>query len=628
MATHLLPFLPWLLAVWGLTEVLCLARLWRTGRSVRVDWIGGLWALPGRYLHDVHDVVGRRPAAARMHMVAAGGLLGGSVLLALGVVPGLAMARPYWGVVALAFACALAGAVLVARRRVPVRPASLSGGRFLWLPLWLGLHETGVLLVAFAGVLRPELPLGGVGLALAALGGGFLVWRLRDAPLRHAVAGALGLALHPRPGRFGGGRDTGLRPLDLDAPLLGVGVPADFPWTTLVSFDACVQCGRCEEACPANAAGQRLNPKRLIQDLSAAMRPPGTAPAYAGSPHPGIATPGHGGAQAPVIGRDAMIHPDTLWACTTCRACVHECPMMIEHVDAVIALRRYQTLECGAPPEKAAPLLTALRQADDPGARPPAARTDFAAGLDLRVLGEGEATDLLLWLGEGAYDLRHGRTLRALVRLLQRAGIDFAVLGAEERDCGDLARRLGDEATFQRLARANIATLATRRFRRIVTADPHALQVLSNEYPDFGGNYTVLHHTALLEELVRAGRLVPVRPVAGRVTFHDPCYLARYNGGTEAPRAVLTRIVREPVEMARHGERAMCCGGGGGSPFADVPGARRIPDLRMQQARNVGAELVAVACPGCAAMLEGVTGARPEVRDIAELLLAAVEDTP
>lgn len=299
--------------------------------------------------------------------------------------------------------------------------------------------------------------------------------------------------------------------------------------------------------------------------------------------------------------------------------------MMIEHVDAVIALRRHAVLEHGAVPEKAAAPLSELRYADDPGGRPLSARTDFAAGLDLPVLEEGGETDVLLWLGEGAFDTRYGRTLRALVKLLQRAGVDFAVLGAAERDSGDLARRLGDEATFQRLARENVATLSRRRFRRIVTADPHALHGLRNEYPAFGGRWEVVHHTALLDALVQEGRLRPMAATGETVAYHDPCYLARYNGEVAAPRRLLDAVAPGRVEMARHGLRAMCCGGGGGSPLSDVPGERRIPDLRMAQARQAGAAIVAVACPGCTAMLEGVTGPGPEVRDIAELLLLGVE---
>lgn len=298
---------------------------------------------------------------------------------------------------------------------------------------------------------------------------------------------------------------------------------------------------------------------------------------------------------------------------------------MIEHVDAVVSLRRYQTLERAALPEKAIGPVTELRQAGDPGGRPLGARTDFAAGLDLPLIADRREADVLLWLGEGAYDLRYGRTLRALVRLLRRANVDFAVLGAEERDTGDLARRLGDEATFQGLARENIATLAKYRFTRIVTADPHALHALRNEYPAFGGRYTVMHHTALLLELIRAGTLAPRTLPDLSVTYHDPCYLARYNGETEAPRAILDAIGLSRVEMARSGKRAMCCGGGGGAPVSDIPGERRIPDLRMAQAAETGAGIVAVACPSCTAMLEGVTDRKAEIRDIAELLLQAVE---
>jgi Fe-S oxidoreductase len=297
---------------------------------------------------------------------------------------------------------------------------------------------------------------------------------------------------------------------------------------------------------------------------------------------------------------------------------------MIEHVDAVIGLRRHQTLMLGAVPDKAAARLDDLSGADEPGGHALAERMDFAAGLDLRVLAPGEEIDVLLWLGEGAYDLRHARTLRALVRLLHAAGVDFAVLGARERDVGDLARRLGDEATFARLARDNIATLASVRFSKILTADPHALNCLRNDYPAFGGVYEVWHHTALLDKLVFDDKLVLGR-LEGRATYHDPCYLGRYNGETEAPRRLLDALGLERAEMERHGVRSFCCGGGGGAPLADIEGDRRIPDLRMSQARATGAALVAVACPTCTAMLEGVTGERLDVRDVAELALAAYE---
>lgn len=622
--TTVFPGLVWAMAALALVQTARRAALWRVGSAAPVAWLHGLAQVPRRYLVDVHHVVARDSYASRMHAVVAGGLLAASLLTALAILPPLAGSRAYWLLVALAFAVTAAGSILVGARRYPAKQKRLSAGRFQILPLLLLAYAVGGTLTA----LLLALGAGGIALpfslALAAAGGLGLAFEVRQGPMRHAVAGALHLAAHPRPGRFEGRPDTALQPLDLEAPRLGAEMPADFTWNRLLSYDACVSCGRCETACPAFAAGQPLNPKRLIQDLVAGLNP--AEPPYAGNPYPGGREgQGERGPLARLIGPEARIHPDTLWSCTTCRACVEECPMMIEHVDAVVSLRRYQTLERAALPEKAIGPVTELRQAGDPGGRPLAARTDFAAGLDLPLMADRHEADVLLWLGEGAYDLRYGRTLRALVRLLRRANVDFAVLGAEERDTGDLARRLGDEATFQGLARENIAMLAKYRFTRIVTADPHALHALRNEYPAFGGHYTVMHHTALLLELIRAGTLAPRTLPDLSVTYHDPCYLARYNGETEAPRAILDAIGLSRVEMARSGKRAMCCGGGGGAPVSDIPGERRIPDLRMAQAAETGAGIVAVACPSCTAMLEGVTDRKAEIRDIAELLLQAVE---
>jgi Fe-S oxidoreductase len=450
------------------------------------------------------------------------------------------------------------------------------------------------------------------------------VWK---GPLKHAVHGALHLVAHPRPERFhdGLGRDTALRPLNLETNgKLGAERPVDFDWNRLLGFDACVQCGRCETACPAYAAGLPLNPKKLIQDLVTGLEEGATDSSYAGNGHPGRPVGlAHGGPIQPVIG--PMVHPDTLWACTTCRACVQECPMMIEHVDAVIDLRRFQTLELGATPGKAAGVLEELKATDNPGGRPLSRRLDWAVDLSLPVLADKGRCDVLLWLGDGAFDLRTQRSLRALVLLLRRAGIDFAVLGAEELDCGDVARRLGDEVTFQDLATRNVSTLRRYAFNRIVTADPHVLHTLRNEYKPFGLNVPVIHHTAFLLELLETGKLTVTTPSATSITYHDPCYLGRYNGEIDAPRALLDAIGVERVEMERSGMRSSCCGGGGGAPLTDVAGKRRIPDVRMDHARETGASTVAVACPNCALMLEGVVGPRPQVAEIAELVLAATE---
>jgi Fe-S oxidoreductase len=222
--------------------------------------------------------------------------------------------------------------------------------------------------------------------------------------------------------------------------------------------------------------------------------------------------------------------------------------------------------------------------------------------------------------------MRYQRTLRALVKLLKAANVDFAVMGSLERDTGDTARRLGDEATFQMLAKRNIETFNTLSFKRIVTADPHVLHSLKNEYAAFGGHYTVLHHSTLLAELTASGQLKLGKSKETRaLTYHDPCYLGRYNGETEAPRALLKSIGFEITELERSGMRGRCCGGGGGAPLTDIPGKQRIPDIRIADARTVGAGIVAVACPQCTAMLEGVVGNRPEILDIAELAASALE---
>jgi Fe-S oxidoreductase len=609
-----------LLAAWN-------ARRWLAGQPAQVDLLGGLLALPGRYLVDVHHVVARRPFNARFHMLAAGGFLASLALIALAALPAL-QGWLLWALLAICFAVMLAGALMVGWRREVRRPAELSGGRFSRLPVDLVAYAACLLIVALDQLAGGVLP-GALSLALVLVGvlaAADLILGVGRGPLKHALTGALHLVAHPRPERFqhGKGRDTGVRPIDLGADRLGAERPVDFTWNRLLGFDACVQCGRCETVCPAYAAELPLNPKKLIQDLVAALDDRASDQAYAGHHHPGRhAGEAHGGAGVALIGARAMIHPDTLWACTTCRACVEECPMMIEHVDAVIDLRRFETLERGATPGKGAAALEELRAADNPGGRPARQRIDWAADLKLPLIAEKDACDVLLWLGDSAFDLRGQRSLRALIQLLRRAGVDFAVLGAEELDCGDVARRLGDEAIFQDLARRNIATLARYRFNRILTNDPHVMHVLRNEYPAFAGHYTVVHHTALLLELVGAGRLTP--SASGRsITFHDPCYLGRYNGEIEAPRRLLDALGLQRIEMERSGMRSSCCGGGGGAPLTDVAGKRRIPDVRMDHARATGAERVAVGCPNCTVMLEGVVGKRPAVADIAELVLEAV----
>jgi Fe-S oxidoreductase len=615
---------------WGSVAVLAAglvrrAMIWRKGRAAPVAW-SGLLAIPKRYFVDLHHVVAREPYIARAHVATAGGAVAAIVLVAVNY--GLALYLPSldWAVIAAALVM-LAGTFFIwARRRD--RPSRLSAGGWDRLPYSLAAFALGIaaLLLLSPGTLSSIVAVVALFLLLAgsaelALGIG------TGGPMRHAVAGLLHLAFHPRPERFAGVRSTALQPLDLDSRDFGVAKPRDFAWNQLLAFDACVQCGKCEASCPAFAAGQPLNPKKLIQDLVAGMSGSSDA-GYAGSPYPGRPIGQHAGTMDGAI-VPGLIEAETLWSCTTCRACVEECPMMIEHVDAITGLRRNLNLVQGEAPGKAADVLANLRETETQGGFDRRQRTNWAADLDVRIAVPDVPVDVLLVAGEGAFDMRYQRTLRALVKVLAAAHVDFALMGSIERDSGDMARRLGDEATFQSLAKLNIAALGSLTFRRIVTADPHVLHSLRNEYPALGGRYEVLHHTAFLDALVKEGKLKLGRsPETRGLTYHDPCYLGRYNGEFGAPRALLGRIGFEIREMERSGRKSRCCGGGGGAALTDVPGKQRIPDMRMADARETGAGVIAVACPQCTAMLEGVVGARPEVLDVAELVASALEVRP
>jgi len=615
-------------------------RLWRQGRPSQVDLLKGLIAMPRRYLVDLHHVVGRDKMISNTHVATAGGFVAAAVLMIL--VHGLGVANPVLGgLLLLASTSMFIGSLFVARRRLDP-PTRLSKGPWMRLPKSLMAFSLGVFLITLptVGLLPQGLLEGGSSWLLALVLAGVVAWGLGEmffgmtwgGPMKHAFAGALHLAFHRRAERFGGGRSTGLKALNLEdeeAPL-GVEKPADFTWNQLLGFDACVQCGRCEAVCPAFAAGQPLNPKKLIQDMVVGMAG-GSDAAYAGSPYPGKPVGEHAGSpHGPIVALQgkALVDADTLWSCTTCRACVEECPMMIEHVDAIVDMRRHLTLERGKTPNKGAEVLDNLIATDNPGGFDPGSRLHWAADLNLPLMADLKQVDVLLWLGDGAFDMRNQRTLRALVKVLRAAEVDFAVLGTEERDSGDVARRLGDEATFQSLAKRNIATLSKYHFLQIVTCDPHSFHVLGNEYGELGGHYKVRHHSTFIAELHEAGRLAFAPWKGGRVTYHDPCYLGRYNGEYDAPRNVLKALGIEVKEMERSGFRSRCCGGGGGAPITDIPGKQRIPDMRMNDVKESGAELVAVGCPQCTAMLEGVVDATAEVRDIAELVADALVERP
>ena len=624
---NLLPILLFGMVAIALVGAVRRINLWRVGQAHPVNIIAGLMSIPRRYLVDLHHVVARDKYISNTHVATAGGFVASLVLVLL--VHGLGLDSAVFGWILLfTLLCMFVGALFIYTRRNPP-PSRLSKGPWMRLPKSLLMFATSFFIVTLPVAGLVSSTFGSWVLGLILLVG--IIWGLGEmlfgmtwgGPMKHAFAGALHLAFHRRPERFGGGRSTALLPIDLDSNSdadahFGVGKTSDFKWNQLLGFDACVQCGRCEAVCPAFAAGQPLNPKKLIQDMVVGMAG-GSDAKYAGSPYPGRDV-GQAKGGANNIITEGLLDADTLWSCTTCRACVEECPMMIEHVDAIVDMRRFQTLERGLTPNKGAETLDNLIATDNPNGMDPASRTHWAADQNLPLMKDVQEAEVLFWVSDGAFDMRSQRILRAFVKLLKAANVNFAILGDEECDSGDVARRLGDEATFQSLAKRNIAVLEQYSFKRIVTTDPHAFHCLKNEYSDFGGHYDVQHHTTFINGLVATGQLKLSAFKGGKVTYHDPCYLGRYNGEYDSPRELLAVLGIELIEMERSGFRSRCCGGGGGAPITDVPGERRIADMRMEDVRSTGADVVAVGCQQCTAMLEGVVEPGPEVQDIAEIV--------
>lgn len=429
--------------------------------------------------------------------------------------------------------------------------------------------------------------------------------------------------------------------IEKDEPQLGIATLADLSWKHRLDLDACMRCGRCQANCPAHAAGTDLSPKYIISKLHDLMRQEpirfkdGTVKLVA------ELEPGEGAGEAQANGAvDVETLPlygnlfteNELWSCTTCYACVHECPAMIEHVDDIVGMRRHLTMIASEVPQGVKRVLEGIERAGNPWRLPQRERTAWAAGLDVPIMAEKEEAEYLYWVGcAPSYDERSKKTARALVQLLQQAGVDFAILGEEETCNGDPARRMGEELLYQTQVQANVETMAQYKFKKVITTCPHCFNTIKNEYPQFGGNYEVVHHTELLAELVKAGRLKPDTPIAEKVVYHDPCYIGRYNDIYDAPRELLQSIPGvELVEAPeRNRERAMCCGGGGGNVWMEGWGKQQINYIRLEQLTKEQPQTLALGCPFCMVMFEDAaknTG-RDETlrrRDVAELLLESV----
>jgi len=407
---------------------------------------------------------------------------------------------------------------------------------------------------------------------------------------------------------------------------IGVGSIQHFSQQQLLSLDACMECGRCEEACPAFATGKPLSPKRVVQDLKALMGLALSSPGTAG------AAQLHGAPNTERALHNETISADTVWSCTACSACVHVCPVRVDPLTLLTDMRRNRVGEGGLS-GVAATALRRMQSSGNPWGLPAAERAHWAEGLHVPLAKDHPKFEVLYWVGcAGSYDRRAQRVARAVAKLLIKAGVDFAILGPEEQCTGESARRLGDEFLFQELAQANIATLARYQARKLITHCPHCLNSLLQDYPQFGGCYEVLHHSQFLQQLLAEGRLrvSDDDPPLGPFTYHDPCYLARVNGIHQAPREVLSFAssgaggsTPDLREMPRHRERTSCCGAGGGRMWMEENPQQRVCTVRAKEALDTGAKTVAVGCPFCLTMMSDGVATQAEgvqVKDFAELL--------
>jgi len=409
----------------------------------------------------------------------------------------------------------------------------------------------------------------------------------------------------------------------------GYGTLADFPLVHLLQLDACTKCGRCHEVCPARATGRPLSPRDVVLELREQAR--AELPDVGGVLGQLLGGSGDGGEGGPVIGSDG-VHADSVWSCMQCNACVEICPVGIEQAPIINQLRR-RLLEDGELDGGLQSTLQAIHKSGNSFGQNRRSRGKWTAELDFEIKdARKEPVELLWFVGDYAsFDPRSQRVTRALARLMHEADLDFGILYEGERNAGNDVRRAGEEGLFESLVEANAQLLGECEFQRIVTSDPHSLNTLRNEYPEFGASFTVTHHTELLLELLRGERLRPGEPLGYRVTYHDPCYLGRHNGGYDAPRRLLELIGCELVEMPRNRDNSFCCGAGGGQIWiAEQGGDERPSENRIREALELdGVELFVVSCPKDVTMYEDAikttgSGERLQLRELTELLEEAL----
>ncbi|POX42089.1 Fe-S oxidoreductase [Streptomyces sp. Ru73] len=451
----------------------------------------------------------------------------------------------------------------------------------------------------------------------------------------------------------------------------GVSQVEHFSWKGILDFSTCTECGRCQSQCPAWNTGKPLSPKLMImalRDHAHAKAPyllAGGGKTMEGEEKASeeqlkdVPASALAEAERPLIGtleENGVIDPDVLWSCTTCGACVEQCPVDIEHIDHIVDMRRYQVMIESSFPSEAGTMLKNLEKKGNPWGLAKKQRLAWTKEVDFEVPVVGKdvedltEVDYLYWVGcAGALEDRAKKTTKAFAELLHIAGVNFAIMGGDEKCTGDSPRRLGNEFLFQQLGAENVATLnaafgeddedeSTKKpksKKKIVATCPHCFNTIANEYPQLGGEYEVIHHTQLLQHLIDEGRLTPVTPVEGLITYHDPCYLGRHNKVYTPPREIIAKVPGlRNEEMHRHKERGFCCGAGGARMWMEERIGKRINNERVDEALSLNPDIVSTACPFCLVMLtdsvngkknDGKVSENVQVVDVAQLLLDSVK---
>jgi Fe-S oxidoreductase len=466
---------------------------------------------------------------------------------------------------------------------------------------------------------------------------GFLVYITYSKHLHIATAGVNVLFTSERP-------KGALKAMNIDIEqmseedVLGAGKLTDLTWKQLLDGMTCTECGRCQSQCPAWNSGKPLSPKLLIMDIRDHMFEAG--PALLAAKREGEDAYAKALEELPSLNPE-IVEDEVIWDCTTCGACVQACPVNIEHIDSIIDMRRNLVMGESRFPKEMQSALQNLETTGNPWGSPPQERMAWAQGtsrqepLEIKHVSDAPDADILFWVGcAGAFDDRNKKVTYDFAKLMQIAGVNFAVLGPDESCTGDPARRMGAEYIYQMLAKQNIELLKENKVKKIVTTCPHCFNTLFNEYPQFGGTFEVIHHTEYLSELVKEGKLQPKRSLDQTVTYHDPCYNARHNDVWKGARHVIESVPgTEYQELHRHGHSTFCCGAGGGRMWMEERMGKKMNMERTDEALASSSETLAVGCPYCNIMLsDGITERHSDsemaVRDVAQLLLQSIEFHP